>query len=208
MAGQSLNPAKPGRKHIFLTYRRTMDRLWQATFVLGLLLSGLWYWGPWIMPSLQPPNDKVILAGALFLLAFTLFALGARNAAYAQAYPDHLRLVTPFLRLKISYRRVRSVGSKEFRSQFSYSELPWTEKEFLQPFLGATLLQVELTEYPLSRKMLKLFLPWHIFSRQGTGFVLLVKDWMGLSSEIDSRMSNWRQKNRQKENAFYSPYSK
>lgn len=58
-----------GTRHPLLLYRRTMDRLWPVTLLMGLLLAALWGW--------------------------TLFS--------------DLRLVTPFLRINISYRRIRSV---------------------------------------------------------------------------------------------------
>jgi hypothetical protein len=41
---------------------------------------------------------------------------------------------------------------------------------------------------------LRLFLPRVMFSTQTKGLVLLVKDWMALSTELESYMGVWLQK--------------
>ena len=184
---------KPGRKHILLLYRRMMDRLWGTTLVLGVLMLALWYWSDFFFPSLPYVLVMVLLIGAVFVLAFTLFAILARKMAYVQAYPDHLRIATPFLRLKASYRRLRSVHPTDFFRLFPPSKARWAEHRFLEPFYDKTALVLEFTQYPLDPRILRLFLPPQMFSPQTVALVFVVKDWMGLSTEIDSAVGEFRQ---------------
>ncbi len=184
---------KKGRRFTLLIYKRVMDRLWAATLVLGLLLAGVWWQaiGGWFIP-LSIVTETWVYMAALVVLLFSIFALLARRMGFVQAYADHLRLVTPFLRLKVSYRRVRSVHLAEFSKLFPPNQTGWAEQRLLMPFYGQTAVLVELYEYPLSPGVLRFFLPRQMFHPQMTGLVLMVDDWMALSTEIDSLFGDWQ----------------
>lgn len=185
---------KSGKRHPLLFYRRAMDRLWVATLFLGIILGGVWLWF-WMseIPLLASGSEKWLLAGSVAALAFTAFAYIARRAAYVQPKGDHLRLVTPFLRLNISYRRIRSVHPAGFQQLFPPARASWAQRSFLEPFYGRTAVIVELTSYPMSPILLRFFLAPQMFSPQSTGFVFLVPDWMEFSTELDSFRSSWSQ---------------
>jgi hypothetical protein len=170
-----------------------MDRLWFATLILGLLLAGVWWQaiGGWIIP-LSIFTETWVYMAALVVLIFSIFTLLARRMGFVQAYADHLRLVTPFLRLKVSYRRVRSVHLAEFSKLFPPSQVGWADQRFLMPFYGQTAVLVELYEYPLSPGVLRFFLPRQMFHPQMAGLVLMVDDWMALSTQIDSLFGDWQ----------------
>jgi hypothetical protein len=51
---------------------------------------------------------------------------------------------------------------------------------------------LELSSYPLSPGLLRLFLAPQMFSRQLTGLVLIIPDWMTFSAELDSLVDEWR----------------
>ena len=184
---------KKGQRFRLLLYKRFFDRLWKATLILGLLLAGVWWQGQldFILP-ISPQIDPWVLLAALVVLMFSLFAMLARNMGYVQARQDHLRLVTPFLRLKISYRRIRSVHPAEFHQLYPPAEAGWAERRLLEPFYGDTAVVVELDAYPLSPGMLRFFLPPQMFYTQGPGFVFIVTDWMALSTEVDSMRGVFR----------------
>lgn len=169
-----------------------MNRLWKATLVLGLLLAGLWWQAlvGVIMP-LHPPYENFVYLAALVVLGFTLFAMLARSMSYVQAFHNHIRVVTPFLRLKVSYSRVRSVRPAEFHKLFPPAEAGWAERRFLEPFYPLTVVFVELSRYPLPRGLLRLFLPPQMFYPQSRGLVFVVEDWMALSTEIESFRGQW-----------------
>jgi len=178
---------RTGSRYTLLLYKRVMDRLWKSTLFLGLILLGLWGWG-WFSPLvlIEAQNSAWLLAGAGLVLGFTLFAFFGRNMAYVQAQPDHLRLVTPFLRTNISYRRVRSVHPANFQQLFPPNEARWAEKRLLEPFYGQTAVVVDLSDYPIPPVFLRLFLAPQMFSKSNKGFVLLVPDWMAFSTEMDT----------------------
>lgn len=185
---------KAGKRHRLLLYRRTMDRLWFATLVLGIVLGAIWLWS-WFSetPILDPENEIWLLAGATVAIGFSIFAFIARRAAYVQPRHDHLRLVTPFLRLNISYRRIRSVHPAAFQQLFPPSKASWSQRRFLEPFYGRTAVVVDLISYPMSPTLLRLFLSPQMFSPQSAGLVLMVPDWMSFSTEVDSYRSDWMQ---------------
>lgn len=176
-----------GQRFRLLLYRRFFDRLWKATLVLGLALAGVWWQGELGLIIVVPPAlDPWIFLAAIVVLVFTLFAMLARNMSYVQARRDHLRVVTPFLRLKVSYRRVRSVHPAEFHQLFPPVEAGWADRRLLAPFYPETAVVVEVIDYPFSPALLRFFLPPQMFYPQMPGFVFVVNDWMTLSTEIDS----------------------
>lgn len=184
---------KAGKRHPLLMYQRLMDRLWQPTLALGLLLAAIFALA-WFTPIsiLQPGNELWLLIGAAGCLAFSLFAFLARRVAYLQPRRDHLRLVTPFLRLSISYRRIRSVRSADFNQLFPPGKSSWAQRSYLEPFYGRTVIVLELSSYPLPPALLRFFLAPQMFSKQSTGLVLVVPDWMAFSTELDSMVEDWR----------------
>ncbi|MGW8249002.1 MAG: hypothetical protein ACWGO1_00040 [Anaerolineales bacterium] len=185
---------KSGKRHRLLLYRRTMDRLWVPTLVLGIVLGAIWLW-TWFSetPIVESENEIWLLAGAAVAISFSVFAFLARRAAYVQPRHDHLRLVTPFLRLNISYRRIRSVHPAAFQQLFPPGKAGWSQRRFLEPFYGRTAVVVELVSFPMSPVLLRLFLSPQMFSPQSTGFVFVVPDWMPFSTEVDTYRSAWMQ---------------
>ena len=60
---------KFGKRHRLLVYQRTMDRIWAATLLLGLLLVAAWWWAGDIFPLLDQPYDTVLIVAGLMLVA-------------------------------------------------------------------------------------------------------------------------------------------
>jgi hypothetical protein len=184
---------KAGKRHPLLLYRRTMDRVLSAAVLLGFLVALAWGWIYFGEPQRMPDAAPWLIAGGLVALVFAIFAFLARWMAYVQPRSNHLRVVTPFLNLKVSYRRIRSVHPSDFQQLFPPNETSWSQRNFLGPFFGMTAVVVELTSYPLNRSLLRLFLPRQMFSTGMPGLVLLVPDWMALSTELDSLQGLWLQ---------------
>lgn len=178
---------KSGKRHTLLLYKRFMDRIWSSTLVLGLILLVLWGWG-WFSPTIlvEAQTSFWLLAGACVVLVFSLFAFFGRTVAYVQPHRDHLRLVTPFLRTNISYRRFRSVHPVDFNALFPPGEAAWALRRLLEPFYGRTTVVVELNSYPVHPAILRFFLAPQMFSQKSKGLVFLVPDWMAFSTELDT----------------------
>jgi hypothetical protein len=187
-------------------YRRTMDRVWKYTLALTIVLIVVTWW-----PLLREreifglSSDVWIMVTAVLAFFLFLFSFLTRYMAYVQARENTLNVVTPFLRLKISYRRIRSVHPVLLQQLFPPEQAKWAERSYLEPFYGLTALVVDLYGFPMNPWLLRLFLPGQMFSPRSTGLVLMVKDWMKLSTEFDSLHGAWLQTQgaRQRANRAY-----
>lgn len=190
-------PAKvrrAGSRHLLLFYSHSMDRVWKYMFALGAVVSlagGLALVAPGSLLDIHTDFWLFILAVSAF--ALSAFAFVARRMAYVQARDRYLVIVTPFLRLRVGYPRIRSVHPTLIQQLFTPERLSWANRRFIEPFYGKTVLVVDLHGYPLSPALLKLFLPAVMFSPTGVGLVLLVPDWIELSTDIDSFYGAWLQ---------------
>jgi hypothetical protein len=185
---------KSGNRYPLLLYRRVMSRLWPSAMILGLLLLVVWGWEWFFTTPLLEDGDNIWLAVAgLVSLAFALFAFVGRSMAYVQPNRDHLRLVTPFLRMNISYRRLRNSRPAVFTQLFPPNEASWAQRNLLAPFYGKTAVVVELTAYPMNPRLMRLFLAPQMFSPRSKGLVMLVPDWMAFSTELESFRGTWMQ---------------
>jgi hypothetical protein len=187
-----MKPKSIGKRHPLLFYRRTMDRFILATLPLGAVMAVIQWPALGLLPPSQQPYHTWLLGVTILLLGMALLGILLRNYAYVQARQDHLKLATPLLNLKISYRRLQSVHPATVGKLFPIHEASWSERRFLEPFYGETVVVVELSGYPLPKKFLRNFLSQHTFTPHLTGFVFLVPDWMGLSTEIDGLVGQWR----------------
>ncbi len=157
---------RPAHRHRLLLYTYLLNRWWRAVMACGvtllLLTAGLalipyyfpqfpvvWVadWILWITAGL----GALTVCGALFLASI-------RKSAYVQVFPDHLRLVTPFLRLRIGYQRLRRTYTAEMSQLFPLKKLRGRKRDILRPLVGRTAVVLELRQLPLSRSALSLFL--------------------------------------------------
>ncbi len=187
-----------GKRYPLLFYRRSIDWIWQTSLPLGILavaaqlLSGRTW--PYIgaIPSLPSPLDELLFFGGILMVIFAALVYLARSLAYAQPRKDHLRISTPFTQIKISYRRVRSVHPTNISQLYPLEKLHGSTRSFLEPFFGKTAVVVELLNYPMARSAMKFFMGAHSLLPNGTGLVLMVPDWMTLSTELDTILGKWR----------------
>lgn len=183
-----------GARHPMLFYRRTMGRVWISSLLLGIALAlalGFLSLEPTSILGLDGQSWLIISMAVAF--AISLFAFFARWMAYVQAQASSLKIATPFLRFHVSYKRMRSVRPSLTQQLFPPEKSGWAERSYLTPFYGKTALVVELSDFPLNPTLLKLFFPDVMFTRTTTGLVLMVADWMQLSTEIDSFRGVWLQ---------------
>jgi hypothetical protein len=188
---------KNGNRHTLLLYRQVMGRLWKSTMIFGLLVLLIWGWGGFYsIPLLEGADNNWLAVAGLVSLVFSLFALFVRNRAYVQPNLDHLRLVTPFFRLNVSYRRLRSSRPAVFSQLFPPDGANWAQRSLFSPFYGRTAIVVEMTDFPMNPNVMRLFLAPQMFSPRSKGLVFLVPDWMAFSTELDSFRGAWLQSQR------------
>ena len=179
--------AKAGRRYPLVIYTHMLNRWWPATLTLSLALFGV-AWGVSFTPGGQAQPYLVTATMGLggLVLFFTLFLLIIRKAAYVRPFPSYLRLATPFLRINISYRRFRGTTTSELRALFPPSDLSGWRREIIAPLSGMTAIVINLNGYPMPQFVLRWFLSPFFFKDKTPHIVILVKDWLRFSAELDS----------------------
>jgi hypothetical protein len=180
--------ARVGKRYPLLIYTRMMDRWWPALFLLGLALLALaWHFYTDLYDRIAESWHWMTLAGlGAVVLAVSLMMLLMRKGAYVQPFNDHLRLVTPFLRMNISYRRVRRTTTANVSALFPPKSMSGLKREIIEPLSSMTAVIVDLNAYPIPPATLRLFLSPFFFKDRTPHLVLLVQNWMGFSTELES----------------------
>jgi len=161
-----------------------LNRWWPALLALGLALLALawtvhrWGFENWRWQMLAAVGGIVFFA--------SLFFFSIRKFAYVQLHTDHIRLVTPFLRINISYRRIRRTNSASMGALFPPKSISHWRQEILVPVAKMTALVIELNGYTISQNVLKLFLSPFFFKDRTPHFVILVQDWMRFSTDLET----------------------
>jgi hypothetical protein len=182
--------ARAGHKYPLIVYRHMLSRWWLAFILMGV---GMFAWAyseyieplgpftPWIWGFDAAVGGLAIMVGIFFLII--------RYFAYVQPLPNHLKLVTPFMRINISYKRIKKTTATEMRYIFSYKSMSGWVRDIFSPLANKTALVIELNGYPLSPVLLRLFLYKFFFKDKTPHLVILVQDWMRFSSELESMRS-------------------
>jgi hypothetical protein len=199
---------KGGQKYRLMIYEYMLNRWWPITLLLalfiflnvGVLWGAEWYFSKPAdnpLPNLSASGGMVMLAIGMISLLFTLFLLVTRKMAYVQLFDDHIRMVTPFLRMNISYKRIQRSTTAQIYNLFPPKSLSSWKRDLIAPVSGNTVVIIHLTAYPLPRTALRLFLSPFFFYDNTSHFVLFVDDWLQFSTEIDSRRSQGKNPRRQ-----------
>jgi len=180
-------PPRGGHRHGLLVYEHMLNRWWPTTLVLALAL-GLLGWltsrDPFLGADAWRANGLWTMAGVALVVTLIFFLL--RRSAYIQARRESLRLVTPFLRLDISYRRIRSTTTATFASLFPARRLTGWKRDLLEPLGPRTAVVIDLNGYPIPELLLRMSLSALFFKDRTPHLVIVVKDWMGFSAELES----------------------
>lgn len=176
--------AKGGRRYPLVIYTHMINRWYPAILAIGVFLLIL-AWGIYARGFEQWRWLAIASLGG-FNVFLGLFLLLVRKSAYIQPFSDHLRLVTPFLRLNISYKRLRRTSSANMGALFPPKSVSKWQAEIIEPIAKMTVIVLELTAFPMSQSSLRLFLSPLFFKDKTPHFVILVNDWMRLSSELES----------------------
>jgi len=180
-------PRKPTRYPLPL-YTRMLKRWISATFWLGIFLLGFgaaaWFWGP----QFSELNIYFLLGAGAFALLVTLLLFLLRKAAYLQLFPAHLRIVTPFMRIKVGYKRIQRTHTAEVSNLFPIKKVRGMRGEIIAPFMKYTAIVLNLNAYPLPSWILHTFLSPFFFipKDKSPHFILLVENWLDFSTELES----------------------
>jgi len=190
---------KYGRRHRLILYTYILNRWWRMILAVGLVLLGLVACIAWLhlfVPQYTPPLVApwiLWMGGGVGAFAFILsiFLLSVRKSAYVQPFDSHLRLVTPFLRMNISYRRFHTASSTDMGRLFPPENYKGRLQALLKPLSTKTAIVLELNGWPLPRWALTFFLSPFFFPDNTPRIALLVPDWIRFSTELESFRSAW-----------------
>lgn len=188
-----------GDKFRLLLYQRSIQRYRRLSFTLALLLLVLWY--PVSRNDLSwPPSTSSgwLLFGGLVSLIYWFITIFGPRMAFAQAQKDHLRLQTPFYKLRISYQRIQNTRPVDIKKMFPPASLRKRDLWLLKPFFGTTALGVNLHDWPIRPGILRLFFNSLFLANDQTGLVLVIEGWMELSNQIQDRIGVSRASRRER----------
>jgi len=186
-------------------YTHILNRWWRYLLVIGLVLLvtalGLGFRPGFSAETTSDYPESTlwvvgVSGGLSIFLAIFIFTI--RKSAYIQACDNHLRLITPFLKLKISYRRIRKASSMEMRRLFPPERIK-RKRAILSPLAKSTVIVLDLNGLPLPRLALLFFLSPLFFPDKSPRLALLVKDWMNFSTELETYRGAWMDTQRQQE---------
>lgn len=184
--------SKPGKKHRIIFITHSMNRIWRNLLFAEIIIWIVWWAAPYSGSFFEPPNDRYLeYAGYVFLGLF-LLAFLLRRRAFVQARESDVLLQVPFFRLKIPYKDVVNVRMASFREIFRDIDLNWASRRFLKPYFKETVATLHLRRFPIASGLLRVFIPNYLFLPRGTGLLLLIKDYIGFNTELDSRLNLFR----------------
>jgi hypothetical protein len=196
---------RSSRRHTLVIYTLTIDRWWKKLLAIGvflLLIAGGLGYLPMRFPNMgflwiEDWRLWMIAAAGAIATLFSLFLFITRKKAYVQAFPNHFRVVTPFLRLNISYRRVRRSYTSEMQQVFPSNKISRVHREMVRSLAKRNVILVEMNRLPISRSAARMFLSPLFFPDQTAKLCLLVPDWIAFSTELDSFFNSWQNDQRQ-----------
>lgn len=178
--------ARGGHKYPLIVYRHLLNRWWTPMFAIGLVMFLLAY------AEYSDPVGRILgrwqFLGGIGVLAILtgIFFLVIRQIAYVQPFRSYLKVVTPFLRFNISYKRILKTTTVEMYQLFPPKSMSGWMRDIFEPLAAQTALVIELKSHPLPPWVLRMFLSRFFFKDKTPHLVILVKDWLRLSTEIDS----------------------
>lgn len=196
---------RSGRRYHLVLYAYMLNRWWKYLAWIGfflLVLAGGLGWLPVALPQYHFLwiSDSIlwVVAGAGgYAILLAIFLITIRKLAYVQPFSSYLRLVTPFLRMNISYRRIRQASSVEMQRVFPLDRAKGFKRKLLAPLAGQTAIVLEMTGWPLPRWALGMFLSPFFFPDKTSRLALLVPKWMEFSTEMESFRGTWLESLRQ-----------
>jgi hypothetical protein len=161
-----------------------MNRWWTAVLMLGVAILGV----AWVLYSRGADQWRWLGTGSVGIF-YMMIGAGMwlmRKSAYVQPFHDHLRLVTPFLRLNISYKRIRRTLPANLGALFPKNSVSNWQAEIIEPLAKMTAIVIEFNAMPMSQTALRFFLSPLFFKDKTPHIVILVNDWMRFSTELES----------------------
>ena len=178
-----------GTRFPLLLSVRLFDMVRWPTLLLSVCSYMAWMSVAHMPVFLERASLLGFIVGPLTLVA--IFSLIAPRMSYVQCRPQYLLVSGPLYRLAVSYHRITAVGLADFSEFYLHAEQPWFERRLLAPLVRSAhasrlmVVSLELTSLPLNSAWLRLWFSRYVFTLDGNGMLLMVRDWMLLKREIE-----------------------
>ena len=184
---------RKGRRYRLPLYQRALKRWISATFWMTVFLAAFGAAAWFFAPEITETQVFIIWGAAIAAGLLTLLFFAIRKSSYVRCMQKHLLIATPFLRVKVPYRRIKRTSNAEMSSLFPARKLSTSRRDILGPLASNTALILWLDGYPMSPGLMRTMMSPFFFYEKTPHFVLLVDDWMGLSIELESIRSALKQ---------------
>ncbi len=181
---------------IYQRYHQVNRGLSIMLILLGLALVGTTAIIQIVRSQLVSGDTSAVLGLGMIIFVFGvaryLLTWLPSRVAYVRCTPKGIRIQTPFMPVVFSYKRIADHKPTSLRDVYSPAKQKGMGRKMLEAVWGETVVVVDLRGYPLSKKWLRMFVGPYLLTPKGTGFVFLVKDWMGLNRQIAEYQEQWR----------------
>jgi hypothetical protein len=181
---------------IYSRYHQIHRGLSITLILLGLVLTAtailVWLIRPRGMSRDITP--LLIAGGLIFVLGVARYLLTRTfsRLAYVQCTARNIKIQTPAIPIVFSYKRIADTRPTTLRELFPPEKQKGMRRKMLEELWGETVIVVELKGYPMSKAWLRQLMGPFLLMPRGTGFVFMVKDWMGLNRQIADYLEQWR----------------
>lgn len=188
----NLPPSQPqpkhGKRHPLLYHQRLSEQYFWPALLIVAGSAALLAWNP---SKLQPyrPLLTIALGCCGMVLVLTLLF---RLRAHARCTADCVRVRLPFYQFEIPYSEIKNVRPTELFRLFPPRDQRWSQRRFLAPLFGATVLAIDLDRLPNRKVWLGLWMNKYMLSPDRVGVILAVRDWMGFRAELDEFRARMR----------------
>jgi hypothetical protein len=181
---------------IYSRYHQVHRGLSVTFIVLGLVLAASAVLLRFIRPRIVTGDTGLLLLIGLaifvFGLARYLLTWAFSRVAYVQCTSRNVKIQTPFVPVVFSYKRIADTRPTNLRDVFHPDKQKGFRRKMLEQVWGETVIVVDLKGYPMSKQWLRTIMGPFLLTPSGTGFVFLVKDWMGLNRQLAESLDQWR----------------
>lgn len=179
------HPIKPGQRHPLLLQQRMSEQLFWPCLLIIAVSVALLVWNPEAFAPYRHLLMVVLLGTGMILILTFIYRL----RAYAQCREHELCLRLPLSQLVIPYTEIRTTRPTELHHMFPPEKQRWTQRNFLGPLLGRTVVVVEMERMPLPPSQLRRQTGKYMVSPDGLGIVVPVRDWMRFRTELDEAIA-------------------
>jgi hypothetical protein len=184
------------KRYLLLLYKEWMRSFSIPTLSIAIILIVLWAGA---LTGLLPEHMGVarsaqtLLLGIAALVALGLWLIVALlpRVAFVQCRPDYLMIRLGFLRLIVSYARVRTSRTVQHGQIHNPASQPRSRRALATRMALKQCVMLELTSYPMAFFLLRAMTHPFLFLGEEPGFLFAVDDWMGLGREVEEMHSAW-----------------